>query len=36
MHLQSLESHQILERPPLNGVDLVVHQLAGRERPRDK
>ena len=33
-YLQSLESHEVLERPSLNGVDLVVHKLAGREKSR--
>ena len=35
-YLQSLEGHEVLERPSLNGVDLVVHKLAGREKSRGK
>jgi hypothetical protein len=33
-YLQSLQSHEVLERPSFNGVDLVVHKLAGREKSR--
>jgi len=36
MYLQSLERHEVLERSSLNGVNLVVHKLAGREKSRGK
>jgi hypothetical protein len=35
LYLQFLESHKVLERPPLDGVDLVVHKLPGRQKSRD-